>query len=50
MKIYEDNTKGKLYDECFSMMSGNYEAEQKKLSMDAVERQKNIEKQERQNE
>lgn len=31
-------------------MSGNYEAEQKKLSMDAVERQKNIEKQERQNE
>ncbi len=32
------------------MMSGNYEAEQKKLSMDAVERPKNIEKQERQNE
>ena len=31
MKIYEDNAKGKLSDERFSMMSGNYEAEQKKL-------------------
>lgn len=31
-------------------MSGNYEAEQKKLRMDTVELQKNIEKQERQNE
>lgn len=50
MKIYEDNTKGKLSDECFSMTSGNYEAEQKKLRMDTVELQKNIEKQERQNE
>ncbi len=51
MKIYEDNAKGKLSDERFSMMSGNYEAEQKKLRMDAVELpQKNIEEQERQNE
>ena len=49
MKIYEDNAKGKLSDERFSMMSGNYEAEQKKLRMDAVELQKNIEEQERQN-
>ena len=48
MKIYEDNAKGKLSDERFSMMSGNYEAEQKKLRMDAVELQKNIEEQERQ--
>ncbi|MEI3129423.1 MAG: DUF4368 domain-containing protein [Oscillospiraceae bacterium] len=49
MKIYEDNANGKLSDERFSMMSGNYEAEQKKLRMDAVELQKNIEEQERQN-
>lgn len=42
VKIYEDNAKGKLSDERFSMMSGNYEAEQKKLRMDAVELQKNI--------
>lgn len=50
VKIYEDNAKGKLSDERFSMMSGNYEAEQKKLRMDVVELQKNIEEQERQNE
>ena len=50
VKIYEDNAKGKLSDERFSMMSGNYEAEQKKLRMDAVELQKNIEEQECQNE
>ena len=50
VKIYEDNAKGKLSDERFSMMSGNYEAEQKKLRMDAVELQKNIEEQDRQNE
>lgn len=50
VKIYEDNAKGKLSDERFSMMSGNYEAEQKKLRMDAVEFQKNIEEQDRQNE
>ena len=50
VKIYEDNAKGKLSDERFSMMSGNYEAEQKKLRMDAVELQKNIEEQKRQNE
>ena len=31
-------------------MSGNYEAEQKKLRMDVVEHQKNIEEQGRQNE
>ena len=43
VKIYEDNAKGKLSDERFSMMSGNYEAEQKKLRMDAVELQKNEE-------
>lgn len=49
VKTYEDNAKGKLSDERFSMMSGNYEAEQKKLRMDAVELQKNIEEQERQN-
>lgn len=50
VKIYEDNAKGKLSDERFSMMSGNYEAEQKKLRMDIVELQKNIEEQELQNE
>ena len=49
MKIFEDNAKGKLSDERFSMMSGYYEAEQKKLRMDAVELQKNIEEPERQN-
>ena len=32
------------------MMSGNYEAEQKKLRIDSVELQKNIEEQEHQNE
>ena len=50
MKIYEDNAKGKLSDERFSMMSGNYEAEQKKLKTDVIELQMNIEAQERQNE
>lgn len=50
VKFYDDNAKGKLSDERFSMMSCNYEAEQKKLRMDAVELQKNIEEQERQNE
>lgn len=40
VKIYEDNAKGKLSDERFSMMSANYEEEQKKLRMDAVELQK----------
>lgn len=50
VKIYEDNAKGKLSDERFSMMSSNYEAEQEKLRTDAVELQKNIEAQERQNE
>ena len=49
-RIYEDNLAGKLSDERFSMMSGNYEAEQKKLRIDSVELQKNIEAQERQNE
>ena len=49
-KRYDDNAKGKLSDERFSMMSGNYEVEQKKLRMDAVELQKNIEEQDRQNE
>ena len=50
VKIYEDNAKGKLSDERFSMMSGNYEAEQKKLKTDVIELQMNIEAQERQNE
>lgn len=50
VKIYEDNTKGKLSDERFSMMSANYEEEQKKLRMDAVELQKSIEDQEHQSE
>lgn len=42
VKIYEDNAKGKLSDERFSMMSSNYEAEQKRFRLDAVELQKNI--------
>ena len=50
VKIYEDNAKGKLSDECFSMISGNYEAEQKKLKTDVIELQVNIEAQKRQNE
>ena len=50
VKIYEDNAKGKLSDERFSMMSGNYEAEQKKLKTDVIELQMNIEAQEHQNE
>lgn len=50
VKVYEDNAKGKLSDERFSIMSSNYEAEQEKLRMDAVELQNNIEAQERQNE
>ena len=50
VKIYEDNAKGTLSDERFSMMSGNYEAEQKKLKTDVIELQMNIEAQEHQNE
>lgn len=30
-RIYEDNVNGKISDERFMTMSGNYEAEQKKL-------------------
>lgn len=48
VKIYEDNAKGKLSDERFTMMSANYEAEQKQLNEDVIEFQKNIEAQERQ--
>ena len=50
IKIYEDNAGGKLSDERFSMMSGNYEAEQKRLKADVQQLQQDIQVQERQNE
>lgn len=43
IKIYEDNTKGKLNDERFGMMSQNYEAEQKKLEVEVITLRKEIE-------
>jgi len=50
IKIYEDNASGKLSDERFSMMSMNYEAEQKRLKEDVQQLQQDIQVQERQNE
>ena len=50
IKIYEDNAAGKLSDERFSMMSMNYEAEQKRLKADVQQLQQDIQVQERQNE
>lgn len=48
IKIYEDNAKGKLNDDCFAMMSKTYEDEQAQLKVEIVNLQKEIEVQERQ--
>ena len=48
IKIYEDNAKGKLNDDRFSMMSKTYEDEQAQLKVEIVNLQKEIEVQERQ--
>lgn len=48
IKIYEDNTKGKLNDDRFAMMSKTYEDEQAQLKVEIVNLQKEIEVQERQ--
>ena len=48
IKIYEDNTKGKLNDDRFAMMSKTYEDEQAQLKSEIVNLQKEIEVQERQ--
>ena len=50
IKIYEDNAKGKLNDDRFSMMSKTYEDEQAQLKVEIVNLQKEIEVQERQHE
>ena len=48
IKIYEDNAKGKLNDDRFTMMSKTYEDEQAQLKVEIVNLQKEIEVQERQ--
>lgn len=50
IKIYEDNTSGRLTDERYDMLSQTYEAEQKQLEAEAITLQQEIEVQERQNE
>ena len=50
IKIYEDNTSGRLTDERYDMLSQTYEAEQKQLEAKAITLQQEIEVQERQNE
>jgi hypothetical protein len=49
MKIYEDNSSGKLSDERFSMMSHKYEEEQAELKVKVQRLQQGIEVQEQQN-
>lgn len=44
-RIYEDNISGKLTDECFAIMSANYEDEQKLLKKAAEQLRIDIEKQ-----
>ena len=48
IKIYEDNAKGNLSDEHFTMMSKTYEDEQAQLKVEMVNLQKEVEVQERQ--
>ena len=50
IRIYEDNTSGKLSDDKFSMMSQTYEAEQEHLEEEVAQLQQELEVQERQNE
>jgi site-specific DNA recombinase len=48
IRIYEDNVAGRINDEKFSMMSANYEKEQKQLKEEIVTLRDEIEIQERQ--
>ena len=50
MRIYEDNTAGRLSDERYEMFSASYEAEQKQLEAEADRIRKEIEVQEKQTE
>ena len=50
IRIYEDNTSGKLSDDKFSMMSQTYEAEQEQLEQEVAQLQQELEVQEQQNE
>lgn len=50
MKIYEDNTSGRLSDELFDMLSQSYEVKQKQLEAEIVRLRQMIEVQEQQNE
>lgn len=50
MRVYEDNTVGRLSDERYEMLSASYEAEQKQLEAEADRIQKEIEVQEKQTE
>ncbi len=49
IRIYEDNVAGKLSDERFTLMSSNYEEEQRTLKADAETLRQEIEVQEQQN-
>ena len=46
IRLYEDNVSGKVSDERYAMLSGNYEAEQAELKQGIQEMQKQIEVQE----
>ncbi len=48
IKIYADNAKGDLSDECFAMMSRVYEDERKQLKIEVKNLQREIEAQEQQ--
>ena len=50
IKIYEDNTNGKLSDERFDMLSQTYETEQKQLEAEVIKLRQGTQVQEQQNE